>query len=166
MSSSLIAFLNWVTKWLREKTEPLQGGGRKQQSGPGMGCLYCGQSTYMPGLKGAGNHSLILLKRWDSSLAIQANMAKAGLVGFFFCTNQPFRNHAGEDGISWIQVTRERGSWLPSRDFPGESKSSCQSGLDYNWECKAAQLPSLWPHGYFWPHSMSRQSFQLVSEKF
>lgn len=37
----------------------------------------------MPGLKGAGNHSLILLKRWDSSLAIEANMAKAGLFGFF-----------------------------------------------------------------------------------
>lgn len=38
-------------------------------------CLCCGQNRYMPGIKGAGNHSLILLKTWDTSEAIQ--VAKA-----------------------------------------------------------------------------------------
>lgn len=68
-------FLELVHQWLWEKTESLRGGSRKQHSGPGMGCLCCGQNRYMPGIKGAGNHSLTLLKTWDTSEAIQ--VAKA-----------------------------------------------------------------------------------------
>lgn len=68
-------FLELVHQWLWEKTESLRGGSRKQHSGPGMGCLCCGQNRYMSGIKGAGNHSLILLKTWDTSEAIQ--VAKA-----------------------------------------------------------------------------------------
>lgn len=75
MTSSLIASLSLFPSGRGEKTESLRGGSRKQHWGPGIGCLCCGQNRYMPGIKGAGNHSLTLLKTWDTSEAIQ--VAKA-----------------------------------------------------------------------------------------
>lgn len=110
MRSSWIAFLKGLSKWLTKQQSPA---GRWQEAEAGI-VLLSWSEQMRARLKGAGNHSLILLQRQDSATVIQVNPEQAACSVWMW----PSGTTLGKTASSWNQLTWGKGSQLLWQKFP------------------------------------------------